>query len=480
MKKLFVWITILMVFCGCHVLGSRPALGLLPVPIGQSSFRYDAIASPIPSDDYAAAFPVGVGDCAAGGDRVDVQVHLNKAAGRIDIYFAVAIPELTSEIYILTPDNGLQEFSKVGLVPWQADVTGPINASPFGIIPLNQLPAGTYYFGLIITPAGDQSNYTLWLTSLEISNASDCSGLYYVTLSVQPQWKMIITQSNGRVAFSLSGNKYLFKGQGRITGNSMLLTAEVPSMEGTFNAALNFTDLCHQFSGTWVMQPVGLNGTISGTQTPWPTFDTEAQSLPHFITDDVVELDKIARVSKFRSGAGHDYSDDFETCRSMKHYFVAKPEVDRLSVKIFSPLDGVVIATTEEWFPGVGWKGTNIGIQSEAYPAFHVVIMHVDLITPLHVGDRVLSGQLLGTPPPYENVTLADTAVGVNTPNGYKLISFFEVITQDVLKNYQARGLKSRQNAIITQAERDGDPLICQGEEEFKDGGNLENWIYLH
>lgn len=40
-----------------------------------------------------------------------------------------------------------------------------------------------------------------------------------------------------------------------------------------------------------------------------------------FITTDYIELDKIDRVSKFRSGIGHDYRDDAESCRSMKHYF---------------------------------------------------------------------------------------------------------------------------------------------------------------
>jgi hypothetical protein len=42
--------------------------------------------------------------------------------------------------------------------------------------------------------------------------------------------------------------------------------------------------------------------------------------------------------------------------------------------------------------------------------------------------------------------------------------------------NYQARGLNSRNDAIISKAERDADPIACQGEEEFADGGNLENW----
>jgi hypothetical protein len=73
-----------------------------------------------------------------------------------------------------------------------------------------------------------------------------------------------------------------------------------------------------------------------------------------------------------------------------------------------------------------------VGIQSDDYPPFHLVIIHIDLIATLEVGDKVSAGQLLGTPPDYGNFTLADTAVEVNTPSGYKLVSFFDVMADDV------------------------------------------------
>jgi hypothetical protein len=91
-----------------------------------------------------------------------------------------------------------------------------------------------------------------------------------------------------------------------------------------------------------------------------------------------------------------------------------------------------VIATTEEWTPGVSWKGTNVGIQLDTNPAFHVAIMYIDLIHPLQVGDKVSAGQLLGTPPAYDNVTMADTIVGVKTTEGYRLISYFEALNDHV------------------------------------------------
>ena len=203
--------------------------------------------------------------------------------------------------------------------------------------------------------------------------------------------------------------------------------------------------------------------------------------IPQFISVDVIELSKISKISKFRSGAGHDYSDDFESCRSMKHYFIPKSNVDRVSVKIFSPVNGTVIDRSEEYSIESGfWKGTVITIKSIDYPAFYVIIYHVDLISELNVGDEVVAGQELGRPADYENLTIADTAVGVITPEGYKLVSYFDVMTDFLFQNYQARGLSSRADIIISKEERDADPLVCEGEEEFIYTGNLENWITLN
>ncbi len=291
---------------------------------------------------------------------------------------------------------------------------------------------------------------------------------------------MTLRQSGSRVTFSLEGKNYLFKGEGTVTGNTMTLKADMSERADTLNLFLAFPNGVQAFSGTWDMDPGDHGGTITGNRTPWPTYDVDKNGIPRFATANVIELSKISQVSKFRSGAGHDYSDDFETCRSMKHYYVPKDKVDRLGIKFFSPLNGTVIATTEEWDPEVGWKGTNVGIQSKTFPAFHMAAMHIDLIKRLDVGDPVSAGQFLGTTPPYENWTLADTVAGVNTPRGYKLVSFFDVMTESVFRIYQARGMTSRNEAIISKEARDADPLACEGEEEFPDSGTLENWVYLN
>ena len=43
-------------------------------------------------------------------------------------------------------------------------------------------------------------------------------------------------------------------------------------------------------------------------------------AVPRFATAFYFDLAHVERISRFRSGIGHDFSDTYETCRSMKHY----------------------------------------------------------------------------------------------------------------------------------------------------------------
>ena len=301
---------------------------------------------------------------------------------------------------------------------------------------------------------------------------ADYSGTYYVNLASQPRWMMYINHSGNHVTFTMDG-VFLIEGEGTVSDNTMTLTAEI---NGTVNMFITFSEDGQSFSGTW--DYTVNNGTITGTKSPWATYDVDINGIPQFVSTDVIELLKISEISKFRSGAGHDYSDDFESCRSMKHYFIPKNDVDKLSIMIFSPINGTVIGTTDEWTEESVWKGTMISIESEDYPAFHIIIFHIDLINTLNVGDKIIAGQVLGYPADYENVTISDTAVGVITPSGYKLVSYFEVITDSLFQSYQACGLSARDDVIISKEERDADPLTCVGE-IFTDSGNLENWVIL-
>ncbi|MGB8658157.1 MAG: hypothetical protein WCE90_10300 [Candidatus Zixiibacteriota bacterium] len=216
--------------------------------------------------------------------------------------------------------------------------------------------------------------------------------------------------------------------------------------------------------------------TNSGSLENWITlrddiYDVDADGIPKFTEVDYIELDKIYSISKFRSSVGHSYSDNFESCRSMKHYFQAKDAVDWSAIKIFSPVQGTVFRMIEEW------AGTQVQIQSTQYPAFCFIIFHINLAVPLEVGDVINAGQQLGTH--IGSQTYSDIAVAVNTPGGWKLVSYFDVMTDWVFQGYQARGVSSREALIISKQARDADTLTCNGE-AFANSGHIENWVILN
>lgn len=294
------------------------------------------------------------------------------------------------------------------------------------------------------------------------------SGTYYVTIGADPYYDMVIDQSDSVVTFTMEGPDLATEGTGTVSGNTMTLTAPIAS---EITMTITFSDDGQSFSGTFEVsfdQPI--EGSITGTKSEWDTYDVDVNGIPQFAAVDYIELEKIARISKFRSGEGHDYSDDFESCRSMKHYFDPGSGVDPSTIGVFSPVNGTVIGVVEE-------GGTSVGISSEEHGAFYLVIFHVNLANTLNPGDVITAGQQLGTHS--ELVSASDIAVGVHTPNGYKLVSYFDVMTDSVFQDYQARGLISRNDAIISKEERDADPLVCDGE-EFVDSGNLENWVTLN
>jgi hypothetical protein len=202
-------------------------------------------------------------------------------------------------------------------------------------------------------------------------------------------------------------------------------------------------------------------------------YDVNSRGVPRFVDCDYIELGKIERISRFRSGEGHNSSDSFESCRSMKHYFLPSNTVDWATIQIRSPVAGRVDRVSLE---GLAGSGTQIRIKSADYPTFYFILFHVQTNRAWAVGDGVRAGQLLGTH--IGRQTSSDIAVGVATPAGWKLLSYFEVMTDRVFSLYQARGLSSITGAMITREARDSDPLTCNGP-AFAGPGNIPNWVTL-
>ncbi|MDE0840458.1 MAG: hypothetical protein OSB41_15595, partial [Kiritimatiellae bacterium] len=137
------------------------------------------------------------------------------------------------------------------------------------------------------------------------------------------------------------------------------------------------------------------------------------------------------------------------------------PSVSNWSdVAVYSPIDGTILDVEHEW------AGTRVMIKSTDHPAYHFVLFHIDLDTTLTNGAAVSAGQLLGSH--IGNETTSDIAVRISTVYSnqpmHRLISYFEVMTDGLFSNYVDRGVADLSDLIISQSERDSDPLICEGE----------------
>lgn len=200
-----------------------------------------------------------------------------------------------------------------------------------------------------------------------------------------------------------------------------------------------------------------------------------------------VPLDRVARISRFRSAVGHDYSDGVEACRSMKHYFafreadgtVGEPgrrhDPPWTTVPVVAPLAGVVVAVAAEW------AGDQVRIQSAVDPRVTVVLFHVRRAAGVDVGTALTAGQAVGHHASDE--TMSDIAVEVAdaaAPQGRRLVSAFDpaVMGDAAFAAWTARGVGGRADLIIARAERDAAPLRCDGE-RFVVGGGVADWVEL-
>ena len=310
--------------------------------------------------------------------------------------------------------------------------------------------------------------------------AADYSGRYYATVGPDPYYVLVIDQSGNNAAFTMEeANEIFLQGAGTVSGSTMRLTSEMTDETPVVVTILiTFSTDGQSFSGSYELtgdNPV--QGTLTGTTNERDAYDVDVYGMPQFVVADYIELEHISRISKFRSAEGHDYSDDFESCRNMKHYFEPKSDVDWSLVKIYSPVNGTVIGVND----GVGGAELGIRIRTESdaaenYEAFHFVLFHVNLHNILSVGEIVIAGQELGTHIGPQMVS--DIAVGVNTPAGYRLVSYFDAMPDSLFQNYQTRGIVSRGDVVIYREERDFDPLNCDGD-GFTSTGALEGWVAL-
>jgi hypothetical protein len=180
---------------------------------------------------------------------------------------------------------------------------------------------------------------------------------------------------------------------------------------------------------------------------------------PRFITSNFTDLSKIANISRFRSQAGHAYVDQYETTNqySMKHYFWPKTAYKNSSsaIEIYAPANAIVVNIgweSHEMMPGK-LRGFHVDLCPVNAPDYVITIFHVNITAGLFVGEYVKDGQVIGHADTRDAANF-DIAIALHLPFGEtRCVSYFAVMDDSVFYMFAARGVLTREQAIIPRAD---------------------------
>lgn len=144
----------------------------IPAPTDHNAFSsYSASYSPVVKTLAKYCKPVGVGDVS--NKKLHLRVRTPKFEEAVDIYFALKVPEFSSEYYLFKEGGGIQPLSQ-GLVAWKTNVTNEIDETIYNGS-LTGFPKGHYNFYFIVVPKGSEllisptPPYYFWQTSFELN-----------------------------------------------------------------------------------------------------------------------------------------------------------------------------------------------------------------------------------------------------------------------------------------------------------------------
>ena len=223
---------------------------------------------------------------------------------------------------------------------------------------------------------------------------------------------------------------------------------------------------------------------------PW----NPATPLPQFITHDFVDPSYLNAIARYRSGVGHTYSDDYEPAdRSLKNYFEPKPAYlnTRDAIPVFAPATGTLASVTPEGhiLSNGEHRGWQLSLIPDGYPAFGIVLFHVNLAAGLGAGSHVNAGDPLGFADVREAVDF-DWAVGaewnatplyanlgpISKAPGYRLLSPFDLMTDAAFAHYaDYNNITDRNQFVVPLAYRAAHPGTFGGQ----DLSNLDTNEYL-
>lgn len=200
-------------------------------------------------------------------------------------------------------------------------------------------------------------------------------------------------------------------------------------------------------------------------------------SPPKFIEADFIDLSKIYTISKYRSSEGHSTDDSVEKCRSLRHIFGSQGEGDEFtdmedkwnkihnrpspedSISIYAPVTGWVTDVFESSHlkDKQGIAGTII-IRPDNAQGFEVRIDSVFVDPGIHAFMRVKAGDKIGV---ICTLCPGEISIGYNSIFGRRAVSYVAALSDAVFAEYQKRGMKTREEAIISREYRDAHPFTC-------------------
>lgn len=228
-------------------------------------------------------------------------------------------------------------------------------------------------------------------------------------------------------------------------------------------------------------------------------FALAQNSSPPQIVANFTELNKIEKISKYRSCAGHTTvpQDKREMRRSMKHYFSLKPEYLGINtIKIYAPFNGYV--TTIRQDPAEGLEGEIWIVPKDIFAILPPIgrwtfsVQHINIREGLKRGTEVEAGELIGygavsksTNRNTFDIVYGKSALVPKMLDNWRgpfsdLDSVFNQMSDDVFAEYQEKGIFSKEDIIISKEQRDQTPCV------YKDNGpyflnyeDSDNWIIL-
>ena len=195
------------------------------------------------------------------------------------------------------------------------------------------------------------------------------------------------------------------------------------------------------------------------------------------------QIEKIEKISKFRSCAGHTTvpQDMKEMKRNMKHYFWVKPEyLTGNNVEIYAPFDGFVTGVRSD--PAEGLEGEIWIVPKDIFVLLPPIgrwsfsVQHINILSTIGRGSEVKAGQLIGHAAVSASnrqtfdIVFAKAAFAPKQIDNWMgpftaLDSVFNHMSEKVLGEYGIPATRDKDDLITSEDERDSSPCV------YKDNG---------